>query len=177
MRPFETEEYRGYTIELFPDEDAESPREWDNLGCMLCWHDHYNLGDEQVRPHDDLLNELRANGVSVILPLYLYDHSGLSMSTSAQDFRAFDSAGWDWGCVGVIVAYRSDILKEYGGKLVSPRKRELAIQTLVHEVEAYHNWLSGGCCGYVVEDENGEEVDSLWGIDDSDYALTTLLSA
>ena len=42
------EEYRGYTITLDYDEDAESSREWDNLFTMVCWHRRYNLGDEQL---------------------------------------------------------------------------------------------------------------------------------
>ena len=28
--------YRGYTIEIDQDEFPESPREWDNLGTMIC---------------------------------------------------------------------------------------------------------------------------------------------
>jgi len=27
------------------DEYSESPREWDNLGIMVCKHKNYNLGD------------------------------------------------------------------------------------------------------------------------------------
>ena len=38
----------------------------------------------------------------LILPLYLMDHSGLSIRTSSELFRMCDSAGWDWGCVGFI---------------------------------------------------------------------------
>ena len=31
-------EYKGYTIKVKLDEDNESPREWDNLGTMTCFH-------------------------------------------------------------------------------------------------------------------------------------------
>lgn len=37
-------------LKIYPDMDPESPREWDNLGTMACWHDRYDLGDEQ--PND-----------------------------------------------------------------------------------------------------------------------------
>lgn len=36
-----------YRIRIEQDLDAESPREWDNMGTMVCWHRNYNLGDEQ----------------------------------------------------------------------------------------------------------------------------------
>lgn len=38
--------YRG---QLFPDPDPMSPRDWDNLGTMVCWHRRYDLGDEQPK--------------------------------------------------------------------------------------------------------------------------------
>jgi hypothetical protein len=41
-----TEEFQGKTIKVSYDEDAESPRDWDNLGTMVCFHRRYNLGDD-----------------------------------------------------------------------------------------------------------------------------------
>lgn len=41
-----TETYKGWTIEIHQDDDGgESPREWDNLGFMACWHRRSWLGD------------------------------------------------------------------------------------------------------------------------------------
>ena len=36
-------------IRIMHDECAESPREWDNLGTMVCAHRRYSLGDEGAR--------------------------------------------------------------------------------------------------------------------------------
>lgn len=33
-------------LRIVQDVDTESPREWDNLGTMICWHSRYNLGDD-----------------------------------------------------------------------------------------------------------------------------------
>lgn len=34
-------------IKIVPDTDPQSPREWGgSLGTMCCWHNRYNLGDE-----------------------------------------------------------------------------------------------------------------------------------
>jgi hypothetical protein len=38
----------SYIVEQYFDE-VDSPRDWDNLGTMACWHRRYNLGDEQPR--------------------------------------------------------------------------------------------------------------------------------
>lgn len=41
----ETLEYRGFDINIYQDEMAESPRDWDNIGKMVCKHRDYYLGD------------------------------------------------------------------------------------------------------------------------------------
>ena len=72
------------------DETAESPREWDNLGVMAAFHGRYSLGDTNHGfRHTDYSgwNEMKAdiirkNPGCVILPLYLYDHSGITMNTT-----------------------------------------------------------------------------------------------
>ncbi len=35
-----------YAVKIVHDADTQSPREWDNLGTMVCFHNRYNLGDE-----------------------------------------------------------------------------------------------------------------------------------
>ena len=39
--------YRGFTIEIWQDDNSHNPREdWDNVDTMVCWHGGYNLGDK-----------------------------------------------------------------------------------------------------------------------------------
>jgi len=33
------------TAVILRDSDPINPREWDNVGSMICWHSRYNLGD------------------------------------------------------------------------------------------------------------------------------------
>lgn len=47
MEIYQTEKYRGYEINIYYDESADSPREWDNVATFVCEHHHYNLGDVQ----------------------------------------------------------------------------------------------------------------------------------
>ncbi len=42
-----------YLIEIFPDYEPESPREWCNLGKMICFHKRYDLGDKHDYDHND----------------------------------------------------------------------------------------------------------------------------
>ena len=65
--------------EILYDEHADDPRSWYNhIGKMVCMHNRYKLGDEQLSSDDfdcweqvgNYLTEER--DAKVILPLYLY---------------------------------------------------------------------------------------------------------
>ena len=47
MEAIQSEEYKGYKINIYYDEDSQSPREWDNVATFVCNHRRYNLGDRQ----------------------------------------------------------------------------------------------------------------------------------
>ena len=96
---------------------------------------------------------------NIILPLNLYDHSMLHMSTSSFLGRA-QHAEWDSGQVGWIYATPQEIEKEYGS--LTPKSYEKAKALLKSEVECYDYYLSGQIYGFRLY-ENGEETDSCWG--------------
>jgi len=159
-------QYKGYTIKIYQDEDAPDPRkDCQNLGQMVCWHRRYNLGDQTVRPEscgslEQLVASLQAR---VILPLYLMDHSGLTIRTDPGVFQMIDSAGWDWGQVGLIYARDHAIQKEYGCKRIT-RKIEAEVKKVLEaEVEVYNQFLQGDVYGYVIEDDDNQHLDSCWG--------------
>jgi len=87
----------------------------------------------------------------VILPLYLYDHSGVTMNTVGF------SCPWDSGQVGWIYATHDDIRKEYGA-LDTNRAEEL----LKAEVEEYDHYLTGQCYGFKLYEGDAEK-ESCWG--------------
>jgi hypothetical protein len=35
-----------HVLKIFVDDCAESPRTWENIGTMVCWHRHQKIGDE-----------------------------------------------------------------------------------------------------------------------------------
>lgn len=93
-----------------------------------------------------------------ILPVYLFDHSGLRIST--QDLTKWPDGRWDAGQVGWIYADRETITKAYGG--CGPEEMEKAGKELCGEVELYDKYLTGECYGFQLF-QNGEETDSCWG--------------
>ena len=165
----ETYTYRGLRIRIEQDTDAESPRTWDNLGTLLCWHRRYWLGDRDKGRQNkgpDLDPEgfrdwWKDNGKGgILLPLRLYDHSGISISAGSE-YPLNDA--WDSGPVGFCFVTRETILKEYGGRIVTAKKREQARKVLLAEVATYDQYLRGDVYGFTVEDSEGEYLDSCWG--------------
>jgi hypothetical protein len=164
------ETYKGYTIKLIYDSYPESPRNWDNVGKMVCWHRRYNLGDEQPKcSSEEYMGNLASNDDElrkkfIILPLYLYDHSGITMSTGSF------SCPWDSGQVGFIYCTLENALKEWGG--TDEEARLKAIAFMEFEVKTYDSYLKGDVVGWSVEDPNEEEIGAVWGYypdDSKDY--------
>lgn len=166
--PIKTEKYHGYTINIYQDDDPMSPRGWDNFGTMVCFHRHYDLGDQHDMSVDELKELVRGKDV-VALPLYLLDHSGLWMNT--HGFHDVDPQGWDWGQLGYIYADADMVRKELGVSRITPAVRAKAKRILEDEVETYNKYLTGQVYGYVVEGPDGEHVDSCWGFYDDPDAV------
>jgi hypothetical protein len=174
-------------VRVFMDDDPLDPRKEGDcyLGTMACFHSRYDLGDSRdeyqfsdvgamrdwLKVHEDEL---------VILPLFLYDHSGITMNT-----RGF-SCPWDSGKVGWIYVSREDILENWGRKRLTAKLRRQAEKVLIAEVEAYDQYLVGDVYGYTISREetcndcgHTEDVhlDSCWGYYGLDYVKEAALEA
>jgi hypothetical protein len=159
------------TVKIEQDENPGSPREdWDNLGTMVCFHRRYNLGDKhEYHASDfsgwgDARERFVKQGAAIILPLYLYDHSGLRMKVgSFQGLLPGGHAEFDSGQVGFIYVTKEKLREEYSTKRITKKILEKAEKVLRSEVETYDQFLSGDVWGYTIEDQEGEHVDSCWG--------------
>lgn len=167
----ETEEYKGYTIKIEPDEDPINPRtEWDNLGTMAAFHNRYDLGDK-LESHgidtelfggwDEIEEHIRKKLKGfIILPLYLYDHGGITMNTTGF------SCNWDSGQVGFIYITAEKIRKEFSKQRISASLKKKITDNLRAEVKLYDQYLTGDVWGIsAILDPDGDEVDdgSVWG--------------
>ena len=180
MEAIEVWKKKDEVLEIHLDDNPESPREWDNLGIMLCGHRRYELGDEQFNSREELDARLGELDPVIKLPLWLLDHSGLVMQTGSF---ASDAQQWDSGQVGWIVATKKDILDNFTGydkngkrktmrTLLSPRMIKNAEEILRGEVETYSNYLAGDVYGYTIEKQStcdkcknisSDTSDSCWG--------------
>lgn len=169
------------------DEGYESPREWDNLGTMVCWHRNYNLGDEHNydSPREFLegLAEEFTNldmeklwdktdkqlmeiiqKYAIILPLYTFEHGAITMNTTGYSCR------WDSGQVGWIYVERRRIREEYSVKRIGKQLKARIEDYLRNEVKTYAQYLEGDVYGFIIEDkETGNQIDSCWGFYGTDY--------
>lgn len=198
--PFDMVDKDGnkYKLTVERDDYPESPREWDNLTTMICWHRRYNLGDKHDfdNVHEMLEDLAYQAGIKynedintpnlmtklaphyLIKPLYLYDHSGISISTS--DGYPYNDR-WDAGIVGFVYISKNDVfnhLVEYvlddkGERIKVEHKhanmpstysyktipitdktwRKRASEVIDGEVETYDNYLRGDVYWYKLEKE------------------------
>lgn len=159
VEPADTREYKGYKILIYQDDNPGNPRDWDNLGKMVCFHRNYKLGDKHDLSVDDLKETVKRKDV-IALPLYLLDHSGLWMRTVRF---LEDPQGWDTSAVGYIFVDFATIRKEYSVKRISRKLRRKVEDVLEQEVQTYSQYLSGEVYGYSARNARGEVVDSCWG--------------
>ena len=167
--------YKGYSIKIEQDDNPINPREDDNLGTMICFHRRYDLGDkhdlnkDDFNSWDEVYNYLKKEcKAAVILPLYLYDHSGIAISCDSFIGRE-QHAEWDSGQVGFIYVSKETLKKEK----LEKRSKKIIEKYLQGEVETYNQYINGEVYGFIIEDENGNPVEdgSCWGFYDTKDAI------
>lgn len=170
--------YTQKRIRIVDDEFPMNPREDTEHNHMVCFHGRYNLGDtDKSLGYSKRELEDRTNGwgtlkkilrkehdAVVILPLYLYDHGGLTMNTTGF------SCPWDSGQVGFIYVTKEDIKALFSDwKSVTPKRKAQIEKQLVASVEEYDSYIRGEAYGYVLEEltcekcGTWEEIDSCYG--------------
>lgn len=182
-----TTEEKKYILEIVPDPCPESPREWSNLCTLATAHRRYTLGEKEfggdlvdliyeLEPDidDEVYDMAKADPEMTVedferhamdrfdelyfhRTVYLYDHSGLSVSLGGF------SCPWDSGPVGIIFVRKDEAQKEY-----CMTKRELTIEEYVDkimesEIKVFDQYLQGDVYGFILRNGDGEEVDSCWG--------------
>lgn len=154
-----TTDGRKLRLVIEREEFPEDPRSWDNIGTMLCCHREYQLGDcnsnrdtelqlaEICRKYgksDEEIDEMTfAEEVQFILnqddvcglPLYITDHSGISMQTYRFD-------AWDSSCVGLIFVEK-DFFIAHTCITNEEDWKAKAKETLESEVKIYSDFLEG----------------------------------
>jgi len=137
-------------------DEADNPRENCNLGKMFCLHQKYIIGDKHNYSGNDFSSWeevkefIEEDDVVVILPVYMYDHSSITISTEPFHCR------WDSGQIGYIYATKKDVLNEF--EEVTEEVINKVIRILKEEVNVYDKYLNGEVY-YIEVFENEKEVE------------------
>ena len=199
-----TTDGRKLRLVIEQDKFSEDPRSWDNIGTMLCCNRRYQLGDcntnretelqlaEICRKYgksDEEIDEMTfAEEVQFILdqddvcglPLYITDHSGISMQTYRFD-------AWDSSFVGLIFVEKDFYLAQSCLKDKENWKAK-AKKMLEGEIETYSDYLEGNVYMWTLYepvvvirqsmdgkelsreiDEEGEMVEAMGGVYDPTF--------
>ena len=181
---------KKYKLIVQYDEFCESPREWDNLGKLICWHGDYSLGDEHnfKRPVDFLgdlaskvdnekaekIEEKEYEGVigegeACSKYLKIIDKNYIIFPVYLLDHSILKlsiedfNCKWDSGQVGFVYIP----LKEAIGNN-KKEKMEYCKKVINGELEIYNYYLNGEVYSFIVgvyneDDELIEEYDSCGG--------------
>lgn len=160
---YSKEKYRGHSINIYYDENPDSPREWGTFGTIYSNSRSYNPDNHKF---EEILNE-EENGLSkefvqnnIWLKIYGYQHGGLTISCSGG--YPYNDA-WDSGLFGIIAVSKEDAIKEFGKKICTKAVREKALDCLRGEVKTLNMYYTGDVFGYEIEDADGDVVDSCFG--------------
>lgn len=146
-------EYKGFTIETHYDQDPLSPLDDEDQEGIKIWvhpRSRHRIGNVEAP-------EFPMEPGDVTLPLYLYDHSGIAISTTPF------SCPWDSGQVGWVYLPKKQVERFFEDDNEN-RARKMIVSFIAH----YNKYLQGEVYGYVVEDSDGFHLDSCWGIYDDD---------
>jgi hypothetical protein len=173
--PFKMNDGEGneYELTVEYDELAEDPREWDNACTMVCWHSRYKLGDKhQFDDSDELCRCLLHNVCGMdwdeideidstrdkykllcesdkllIKPINMYEHSGITVSTS--DGYPYNDR-WDSCCIGFIYITKAQVLKECKG-IMEKSWQEAADRLIESEMKVYDQYVRGDVYWFCLE--------------------------
>jgi hypothetical protein len=175
----ETIEYKRFKIKIKNMDNPPNPLEkFDGFTVMHCFHDKYQLGDENpyLRSNYNSWEEfrkeiIRNEGSCAILPLYLYDHSGITINTTGFN------CSWDSGQVGWAYIPFKKAYEQCGWKRVTCRRLTQMYDWIRSEVAYYDNYLIGNVYEYEIIDETGHPLDSCSGYYGYDHEQSGLLES
>jgi hypothetical protein len=141
---------KKYELVIEQDYDPMNPRtDWDNITTMFCFHKNYDLGDKHeykssnFNSWDELKEQIEQDyKVLFIKPLYLYDHSGITISTSPFGCQ------WDSGQVGWVIIDEKQLNLMCGKDFERSEEKLNCITD--SEVKTYDEYLTGEVYQYKV---------------------------
>jgi hypothetical protein len=174
-------------LQIEYDEDADNPREWNNIGiflskslpddrtvnyldrpsnavsCELAWEVIMNteVVDSVSQHAQDIAKEL---GDVIVIPVYKYEHSGVEVFIENGTMCRFDT-----GVTGFYIVSKTDMADEN-------LSLEDVYKIVSGELETYTKWCNGEVYRYTLLDDKGEVSDSCGGFYSLDEIKADLVS-
>jgi hypothetical protein len=163
-------------LKIYQEESPCDPRKDDNLSRMICFHNTYSLGDNS--PELDYSSKsydswegleksiIRNEKPFVILPLYLYNHSGITISTTPFN------CNWDSGQIGFIFIRQKEIdnLGTHINNNESFTDYKERLKTyMLNELDHYDMYLTGDTYRFIIENAEGIVIDACGGFYGQDW--------
>jgi len=178
--------YRGYNIEIYRDIYSENPiKNFDLLGTFTSFHRTYDLSCKKNKFTDknEFIDFIRKNkNKIVLLPLRVYEHSGISISTS-NNYPYNDR--WDSSHVGYIWITYKTIREEYNVKHITKKLIEKVENILIDEVKLFDDYLNNNVYEYIIKSNNNDIVESCSGyygnyennnlLEDAKYSIDNII--
>lgn len=159
-----------YTLSVYPYscDDFANPRHEPEclLGIFVFFHKRYSIGDVNLREYFSPSKYFKQEGIefkdTFFLPVYMYDHGGITISTSPFSCR------WDSGKVGFIYTTKERIRNLCG--IHYEYTEESIKEDLNAEIKLYNEFIMGNvyCLKRKVE-KKCNECNHWHSVDDEDY--------
>ena len=136
----------------------------------------YQMGQEL--DWSEKLELIEATGEVVILPISMYEHSGITLWFGSK--WGHPDAQWDCSSIGFAFVEKKTAEKEMSQRILPDGQKndwkEWAYTIMEGEMKTYDQYLRGEVFGYMIEDEEGEMSSNVhlcgcWGYYDHEHLL------
>jgi hypothetical protein len=170
------EEYADakYRLRIEVDDYPDSPRRWGPLSVIVAWHSNYNFSDtDEYDTPQDFVREMK-RVKQQFYPLYLMDHSSLTLRT--EPFGGLYGY-WDSGQVGFVYIPDAKLREHLGVKRLTKEHRARCKEIIDGEIEVYTEYVNGSVFRFTIEARepdcsncDGEDPDCCEYEEDAEYA-------
>lgn len=155
-----SEIYNGHKIEIMPDMDAQSPKEWGNDSFLVhfhrdCWIENDVISENNLREWYNG-EKISQSTNYFIFAVSAYIHSGVVLSL--ENTFPSDGYGWDTSHVGAVLVDKKEA-----------KTKKQAYKIAKSVVDEWNEYLSGDVYGFVVDEGEGDSCGGFYG--DYKYAI------
>lgn len=140
------------------DDDPMRPDEWDDAVWLIAGHRDFFVPPEKNRRHFSVQDEIDSHKKTHhVFLLEAYIHSGVVLALAGEG--NFPDRMWDVSLLGAVFVDKKET-----------RFHKKAREMAQGKIDEWNQYLSGDVWGVVIEDDNGNHLDSCWGFYGRKYA-------